>query len=167
MGSGSFDPVLVEAGQCIFLGHGGDGSLGEAHPVDQHVHQVCGRNGGTFYLTDLVIYADGLIDCWGLATIDEFVHERPASGDRGRWATHQLFSNVPLDDAGARELWRREAEGLESGGGGCSISRSVGERLSMRVMSLPELRGRSRTGRALLEMLSAPWCRPSRPTMFF
>ncbi|MFD8581304.1 NADAR family protein [Streptomyces californicus] len=30
------------------------------------------RNGGTFYLTDLVIYADGLIDCWGLATIDEF-----------------------------------------------------------------------------------------------
>ncbi|MFI1186552.1 NADAR family protein [Streptomyces californicus] len=30
------------------------------------------RNGGTFYLTDLTIYADGLIDCWGLATIDEF-----------------------------------------------------------------------------------------------
>ncbi|MFK0254692.1 NADAR family protein [Streptomyces sp. NPDC090445] len=30
------------------------------------------RNGGTFFLTDLVIYADGLIDCWGLVTIDEF-----------------------------------------------------------------------------------------------
>ncbi|MBT2403674.1 MULTISPECIES: NADAR family protein [unclassified Streptomyces] len=29
-------------------------------------------NGGTFFLTDLVIYADGLIDCWGLVTIDEF-----------------------------------------------------------------------------------------------
>ncbi|MCX4403273.1 hypothetical protein OG840_15880 [Streptomyces sp. NBC_01764] len=30
------------------------------------------RNGGTFFLTDLVIYADGLIDCWGLVTVDEF-----------------------------------------------------------------------------------------------
>ncbi|MET7978054.1 NADAR family protein [Streptomyces mirabilis] len=29
-------------------------------------------NGGTFFLTDLVIYADGLIDCWGLVTVDEF-----------------------------------------------------------------------------------------------
>ncbi|MCX5180334.1 NADAR family protein [Streptomyces virginiae] len=29
-------------------------------------------NGGTYFLTDLVIYADGLIDCWGLATIEEF-----------------------------------------------------------------------------------------------
>ncbi|ARF62749.1 hypothetical protein B1H20_16130 [Streptomyces violaceoruber] len=55
-----------------------------------------------------------------------YVHERRASGDRGQWATHQLFSNVPLDDAGARELWRREAEGLESGGGGCSIGGAPG-----------------------------------------
>lgn len=30
------------------------------------------RNGGTFFLTDLVTYADGLIDCWGLVTVDEF-----------------------------------------------------------------------------------------------
>ncbi|MFF1923004.1 NADAR family protein [Streptomyces sp. NPDC058221] len=29
-------------------------------------------NGGTFFLTDLFIYADGLIDCWGLVTLDEF-----------------------------------------------------------------------------------------------
>ncbi|NXY96465.1 NADAR family protein [Streptomyces sp. BR123] len=29
-------------------------------------------NGGTYFLTDLVMYADGLIDCWGLVTIDEF-----------------------------------------------------------------------------------------------
>ncbi|PZT71938.1 MULTISPECIES: NADAR family protein [unclassified Streptomyces] len=29
-------------------------------------------NGGKYFLTDLVIYADGLIDCWGLVTIDEF-----------------------------------------------------------------------------------------------
>ncbi|MFJ6612859.1 NADAR domain-containing protein [Streptomyces sp. NPDC091289] len=30
------------------------------------------RNGGTHFLTDLVIYADGLIDCWGLVTVEEF-----------------------------------------------------------------------------------------------
>lgn len=30
------------------------------------------RNGGDFFLTDLFIYADGLIDCWGLVTLDEF-----------------------------------------------------------------------------------------------
>ncbi|MFF4041392.1 NADAR family protein [Streptomyces sp. NPDC001816] len=29
-------------------------------------------NGGHYYLTDLFIYADGLIDCWGLVTIEEF-----------------------------------------------------------------------------------------------
>lgn len=29
-------------------------------------------NGGTYFLTDLGIYADGLIDCWGLVTLDEF-----------------------------------------------------------------------------------------------
>ncbi|MEV4332018.1 NADAR family protein [Streptomyces sp. NPDC049597] len=27
---------------------------------------------GDYYLTDLFIYADGLIDCWGLVTLDEF-----------------------------------------------------------------------------------------------
>ncbi|MFC9295806.1 NADAR domain-containing protein [Streptomyces sp. NPDC057011] len=30
------------------------------------------RNGGRYYLTDLFIYADGLINCWGLVTIEEF-----------------------------------------------------------------------------------------------
>jgi predicted NAD-dependent protein-ADP-ribosyltransferase YbiA (DUF1768 family) len=30
------------------------------------------RNGGTYYLTDLVSYADGMVDCWGLVTLDEF-----------------------------------------------------------------------------------------------
>ncbi|WP_217230319.1 NADAR family protein [Streptomyces anulatus] len=30
------------------------------------------NNGGTYFLTDLFIYADGLIDCWGLATVEEF-----------------------------------------------------------------------------------------------
>ncbi|MYV61940.1 DUF1768 domain-containing protein, partial [Streptomyces sp. SID4931] len=27
---------------------------------------------GRYFLTDLFIYADGLIDCWGLVTIEEF-----------------------------------------------------------------------------------------------
>ncbi|MFG2340617.1 NADAR family protein [Streptomyces yangpuensis] len=29
-------------------------------------------NGGTYFLTDLFIYADGLIDCWELVTLEEF-----------------------------------------------------------------------------------------------
>ncbi|MFE3074388.1 NADAR family protein [Streptomyces sp. NPDC059247] len=29
-------------------------------------------NGGHYFLTDLFIYADGLIDCWGLVTVEEF-----------------------------------------------------------------------------------------------
>ena len=30
------------------------------------------NNGGSYYLTDLIVYADGLVDCWGLVTLDEF-----------------------------------------------------------------------------------------------
>ncbi|MEV6974501.1 NADAR family protein [Kitasatospora sp. NPDC093806] len=30
------------------------------------------RNGGRYFLTDLFVYADGLIDCWGLVTVEEF-----------------------------------------------------------------------------------------------
>ncbi|MEU0102852.1 NADAR family protein [Streptomyces sp. NPDC006267] len=30
------------------------------------------RNGSSYFLTDLFIYADGLIDCWGLVTVGEF-----------------------------------------------------------------------------------------------
>ncbi|MFE2151310.1 NADAR family protein [Streptomyces lavendulae] len=29
-------------------------------------------NGGSYFLTDLFIYADGLVDCWELVTLDEF-----------------------------------------------------------------------------------------------
>ncbi|MFJ3901681.1 NADAR family protein [Streptomyces sp. NPDC090025] len=29
-------------------------------------------NGGTYFLTDLLIYADGVVDCWDLVTLDEF-----------------------------------------------------------------------------------------------
>lgn len=30
------------------------------------------RNGATYYLSDLKVYADGLIDCWGLVDVDGF-----------------------------------------------------------------------------------------------
>lgn len=30
------------------------------------------RNGGQYFLTDLYIFADGIVDCWGLVTLDEF-----------------------------------------------------------------------------------------------
>ena len=30
------------------------------------------RNGGTYFLTDLLIYADGMVDCWGLETLEGF-----------------------------------------------------------------------------------------------
>jgi ribA/ribD-fused uncharacterized protein len=33
------------------------------------------RNGDTYFLTDVVVYADGLIDCWGLVTVDEFAEK--------------------------------------------------------------------------------------------
>ncbi|MHB8719124.1 MAG: DUF7638 domain-containing protein [Candidatus Dormibacteria bacterium] len=36
------------------------------------------KNGDTYYLTDLKIYAYGLIGCWGMVDIEEFA---PAGGD--------------------------------------------------------------------------------------
>lgn len=33
------------------------------------------RNGGTYYLTDLKIYADGVVDCWEHCTLDEFAEK--------------------------------------------------------------------------------------------
>ncbi|BBA96583.1 hypothetical protein RVR_1941 [Actinacidiphila reveromycinica] len=43
------------------------------------------RNGGGYYLTDLFIYADGLVDCWGLVTVEEFA-EKLSSG----WVATEL-----------------------------------------------------------------------------
>lgn len=31
----------------------------------------------TYYLTDLLVYADGIVDCWGLVTLEQF---------RGKWS---------------------------------------------------------------------------------
>ncbi|MDX3192786.1 NADAR family protein [Streptomyces sp. MN03-5084-2B] len=54
------------------------------------------RNGATYFLADLLIYADGMIDCWGLVTLDEFagklasgwVATEPAEGARA--SAHHL-----------------------------------------------------------------------------
>ena len=54
------------------------------------------RNGGTYHLSDLMIYADGMVDCWGLVTLDEFatklasgwVATEPADGARA--SAHHL-----------------------------------------------------------------------------
>ena len=62
------------------------------------------KNGGTFYLTNLKIYADGMIDCWGLVDLQGF-REKLRTGwvataipNGGRAAGHDLafwtFSNV-------------------------------------------------------------------------
>ncbi|MFI6350363.1 NADAR family protein [Streptomyces sp. NPDC050560] len=42
-------------------------------------------NGGSYFLTDLFIYADGLVDCWGLVTVEEF-EEKLRSG----WVATEL-----------------------------------------------------------------------------
>ncbi|MBC6456691.1 NADAR family protein [Actinomadura sp. HBU206391] len=33
------------------------------------------RNGGRYFFTDLKIYADGMVDCWGLVPFEEFAHK--------------------------------------------------------------------------------------------
>ncbi|HEX6358815.1 NADAR family protein [Actinophytocola sp.] len=43
------------------------------------------RNWETYYLSDLFIYADGMVDCWELVTFDEFA-EKVASG----WVATEL-----------------------------------------------------------------------------
>lgn len=45
-------------------------SDGERIPGSVRNVFIC--NMGTYFLTDLVVYADGLVDCWGLMTLEEF-----------------------------------------------------------------------------------------------
>ncbi|MFD7628855.1 NADAR family protein [Streptomyces sp. NPDC059851] len=55
-------------------------------------------NGGTYFLTDLFIYADGLVDCWELVTLDEFEEKlrrewvATSLPEGGRASAHQLAS---------------------------------------------------------------------------
>ncbi|MFJ9644056.1 NADAR family protein [Streptomyces sp. NPDC004244] len=53
-------------------------------------------NGGSYFLTDLFIYADGLVDCWELVTLEEF-EEKLRTGwvatslpEGGRASAHHL-----------------------------------------------------------------------------
>ncbi|WP_406858886.1 NADAR family protein [Streptomyces sp. HUAS MG47] len=43
------------------------------------------RNADTYFLTDLFVYADGLVDCWELVTLDEF-HDKLRRG----WVATEL-----------------------------------------------------------------------------
>ncbi|MFE2721800.1 NADAR family protein [Kitasatospora sp. NPDC059327] len=54
------------------------------------------HNGDHYFLTDLFIYADGLIDCWGLVTVEEF-EEKLRTGwvatsfpEGGKASAHEL-----------------------------------------------------------------------------
>ncbi|WP_333736270.1 NADAR family protein [Streptomyces sp. IBSBF 2806] len=56
------------------------------------------RNGGNYFLTDLLIYADGMVDCWGLETLEGFA-DKLASGwvatdlpEGARASAHHLAS---------------------------------------------------------------------------
>lgn len=46
-----------------------------------------------------------------------FVHERRVMGERGRWVTQQVFSNVPLADAEVSPLWCDAGVGVGIGVG--------------------------------------------------
>lgn len=47
------------------------------------------RNGDSYFLTDLLIYADGMIDCWGLVNLDEF-----ADKVRSGWVATDLVEGA-------------------------------------------------------------------------
>ncbi|MFI5921175.1 hypothetical protein ACIA8M_21845 [Streptomyces anulatus] len=51
-----------------------------------------------------------------------FVHERRVVGERGRWVTQQVFSNVPLADAEVSPLWCDAGLGLAPSPGAPSPS---------------------------------------------
>lgn len=76
-------------------------------------HPVFVRNGDTHYLSDLLIYADGLIDCWGPVDLEGF-RQKVRSG----WVATTLPANARASspDIGAwrfgePESWM-DAEGL-------------------------------------------------------
>lgn len=56
------------------------------------------RNGGAYYLTDLIIYADGMVDCWGLETLEGFAAKLRSGqvatelADGARASVHHLAS---------------------------------------------------------------------------
>ena len=49
------------------------------------------HNGGTFFLTEIKIYKDGMIDCWGLVNFEEF-KQKVAQG----WVVTTLPNNAEV-----------------------------------------------------------------------
>jgi predicted NAD-dependent protein-ADP-ribosyltransferase YbiA (DUF1768 family) len=43
----------------------------DGETVDGSWRHIFINNGGSYHLTDLLVYADGLVDCWGLVTLEE------------------------------------------------------------------------------------------------
>jgi predicted NAD-dependent protein-ADP-ribosyltransferase YbiA (DUF1768 family) len=69
------------------------------------------KNGGTYFLADLTVYADGQVDCWGLMTFDELrakvasgwittqpeEHGQASAHDLARWRFAEPHSHVEPD----------------------------------------------------------------------
>ncbi|GAA1889210.1 NADAR family protein [Lapillicoccus jejuensis] len=81
------------------------------------------NNGGSYYLTDLIVYADGLVDCWGLVTVEQF-RDKLRSGwvatslkEGAEASAHELaswtFKNVQ-SWVGADELYREVVDQIET-----------------------------------------------------
>jgi ribA/ribD-fused uncharacterized protein len=49
--------------------------LADGERIEGSWRHVFIRNGGTYFLTDLTVYADGMIDCWGLVDLATFRHK--------------------------------------------------------------------------------------------
>lgn len=92
-------------------------TLDDGERIDGTWRPIFINNGGHYFLTDLKIYADGLIDCWGLVNLDEF-REKVRRGwvatrlpENGQASAHHLgswqFKNPTVIDS---ELLIKEVE---------------------------------------------------------
>ncbi|WP_306370451.1 NADAR family protein [Nocardiopsis sp. CC223A] len=79
--------------QPVFRESDGERIPGESRPAFI-------RNGGSYYLTSLKIYADGLVDCWGLVDLAGFA-DRLASG----WVATEFEAGAGASAHGIGE-WR-------------------------------------------------------------
>jgi len=63
--------------------------------IDGSWRHVFIKNGNTNYLTDLKVYADGMIDCWGLVDLATF-RQKVAAG----WVATSYAQGAPARLAG-------------------------------------------------------------------
>ena len=67
------------------------------------------NNGGTYYLTDLIIYADGILNCWGSVPFATFVEKGPdrmGSHSDQRGSVWKRPPSRYLEIRGAVDHWR-------------------------------------------------------------